>query len=236
MIVKIPAKNRFHPTLLGLLFHPAFIGRYALYQEVRAFSKGVTGNILDLGCGDKPYSVLFRNSEYIGLDYENSAHESRNLSADIFYDGIKIPFENDYFDALLCTEVLTHVIDYSNIISEIHRVLKPGGTALITLPFLWFENEPPNDYYRFTSWGSKSLFTEGFKILYQRKILSVIPILVQLVLSMIYYRYCKRNYFLIVIFSIIVFPIKLLAFLIHLIDIKPNVFYFSNVLIVEKEV
>lgn len=236
MFIKIPAKYRFRPTILGLLFHPTFIGRYALYHEVKQFSMSINGNILDLGCGEKPYSNLFKTANYIGLDYENSTHEIKNLTADIYYDGNKIPFDNNYFDALLCTEVITHVKDFVNIIGEIHRVMKPGGKALITLPFIWFENEPPNDYYRFTSWGSMAIFSDGFKIVSHKKILSFFPIIVQLFLSRLYYKFCKKNYLLILLFSIIFFPIKLFAFFVHLLNLNPDVFYFSNVLIVEKEV
>ena len=57
------------------------------------------GKVLDFGCGKKPYQSLFTNAEeYIGVDYEGEGHSHQNETIDVFYDGKKIPFENNTFD------------------------------------------------------------------------------------------------------------------------------------------
>ena len=49
-------------------------------------------------------------------------------------DITNIGFENNYFDFIMCNHVLEHVVDDSKAMSELYRVLKPGGTALLTVP------------------------------------------------------------------------------------------------------
>ena len=50
-------------------------------------------------------------------------------------DITNIGFENDYFDFILCNHVLEHIVDDNKAMSELYRVLKPGGVALLTVPF-----------------------------------------------------------------------------------------------------
>ncbi|MFP4459969.1 MAG: class I SAM-dependent methyltransferase [Candidatus Zixiibacteriota bacterium] len=49
-------------------------------------------------------------------------------------DGTKLPFDDDTFDYILCSEVLEHVPNRADMISEYARVLKPGGHVIITTP------------------------------------------------------------------------------------------------------
>lgn len=51
-----------------------------------------------------------------------------------------IPFEDNTFDAAMCNHVMEHVADDIKAMSEIHRVLKPGGWAILQIPF--FEPVP----------------------------------------------------------------------------------------------
>jgi hypothetical protein len=50
-------------------------------------------------------------------------------------DVTNIPYDNNTFDVLLCNHVLEHVPDYHKAMSEIYRVLKPGGYAILQTPF-----------------------------------------------------------------------------------------------------
>ncbi|MEQ8363466.1 MAG: methyltransferase domain-containing protein [Cyclobacteriaceae bacterium] len=47
----------------------------------------------------------------------------------------EMPFDNNHFDVVLCNHVLEHVADDIKAMREIHRVLKPGGWALVQVPF-----------------------------------------------------------------------------------------------------
>lgn len=71
---------------------------------------------------------------------------------------------NDRFDIVLCTEVLEHVLQPFDAVKEIHRILKPGGVALITTPYNFRIHGPLPDCWRFTEHGLRALFSKGFEI------------------------------------------------------------------------
>ena len=54
-------------------------------------------------------------------------------------DATRLPFADDTFDCVVTSEVLEHIQDDVSAISELHRVLKPGGTLGVTVPTWWPE-------------------------------------------------------------------------------------------------
>ena len=54
-------------------------------------------------------------------------------------DATKLPFEDNTFDCVVTSEVLEHIQDDVSVISELHRVLKPGGSLGVTVPSWWPE-------------------------------------------------------------------------------------------------
>lgn len=74
----------------------------------------------------------------------------------------KIP--SGRFDLVLCTEVLEHTLQPFDAVKEIHRILKPGGRALITTPYNFRIHGPLPDCWRFTEHGLRALFSKGFNI------------------------------------------------------------------------
>jgi SAM-dependent methyltransferase len=138
-------KEQFNPSLLGLFINPFYFARKAIYNNIKSYASDIKGKILDVGCGTKPYENLFDCEEYIGLDTVNSGHKHEFSSIDIVYDGANIPFENNYFDSIVCFEVLEAIFEPKCFLKELTRVLKPGGYALFTVPFIWDEHDQPND-------------------------------------------------------------------------------------------
>jgi len=151
-------KQQFQPTLMGLFVNPFYFARKAIYRQIKHFSPFITGHVLDVGCGSKPYKDLFTFDEYIGLDVDQSGHDHRSEDIEVYYDGTKIPFEDSKFDSLICFEVLEHVFTPDAFLQEISRVVKQNGTILFTVPFIWDEHEKPYDYARYSSFGLKDLF------------------------------------------------------------------------------
>ncbi len=50
-------------------------------------------------------------------------------------------------------------------LQECNRVLKPGGVAIYSVPFIWHLHEEPRDFYRYTKYGLKHLFEKtGFEV------------------------------------------------------------------------
>lgn len=140
----------------------------AVYEN-RDFMKGP---LLDFGCGSKPYKPIFNHiDEYIGIDFHNDGHSHHNEDIDFFYDGKKIPFNDNRFNSILSTEVFEHIFNPDELLKELNRVLAPDGYILITCPFVYPEHETPFDYARYTHFALKYLLEKnGFEIIvYDKK-------------------------------------------------------------------
>lgn len=111
--------------------------------------------VLDLGCGEGRH-IFGALDEYkdiycIGLDQDIPSldvckeglvfFEELNTGSTIFIQGsvYNLPFEDDAFDLVICSEVLEHLDDYHAAIKEIYRVLKPKGKFLPSVPSYWPE-------------------------------------------------------------------------------------------------
>ena len=133
----------------------------SVYRHVKSFLPAVRGKLLDAGCGESPYRFLLPENkiDYFGIDIARAdAFDCRRTDIALF-DGKRIPFDDEFFDAVLCTEVLEHVEDPQTFLSEIHRVLKPDGKALITIPWSARYHYIPHDYFRYTPSALKKLFS-----------------------------------------------------------------------------
>ena len=121
------------------------------------------GTLLDVGCGNKPYRSLIDCKEYVGVDIASSPHLSENF--DKVFDGLHLPFADESFDSIICTEVIEHCIDPDMLFKEMSRVLKMGGYAFITAPMFIEHHEIPYDLRRLTYYGMKQLSEEnGFTV------------------------------------------------------------------------
>jgi SAM-dependent methyltransferase len=137
-------------------------------------------SLLDVGCGTKPYRNLFDVTKYVGLDVDSELTRSRGI-ADVLYDGKRFPFNDASFDAVLCNQVLEHVFNPDEFVSELARVMVPGGRLILTVPFVWDEHEQPWDYARYTSFGLRHLLEgHGLRITRHDKLLNDISVIAQL--------------------------------------------------------
>lgn len=132
-------------------------------REVIKYSlKYVSGRTLDLGAGSVKYKNIIekKTSEYITFDMVKK--EGIDLVGDI----LDLSFEDESFDTVISTQVLEHVEKPWIMIKEIGRVLKKNGICILTAPFLVPYHADPNDYFRYTIKGMKSLFeNENFEII-----------------------------------------------------------------------
>jgi ubiquinone/menaquinone biosynthesis C-methylase UbiE len=100
-------------------------------------------NVLDAGCGEGIPALIFAQlgCTVIGVDVETTdlatareRAESSPFTSQVTFlesDLSKLPFENARFDLVWCSYVLHHVADKPQAISELKRVLKPGGRLAI---------------------------------------------------------------------------------------------------------
>jgi SAM-dependent methyltransferase len=117
-----------------------------------------SGRMIDIGCGLKPYRGLFAAhvDEHIGVEHESSPHGL--ACADIVASAYELPIEDASFDTVLCTEVLEHLEEPVEAVTEATRVLRPGGVAIYTVPLIWHLHEEPRDFFRFTRHGIRHVF------------------------------------------------------------------------------
>jgi SAM-dependent methyltransferase len=174
MLSKIESRLRrelFLTTRIGVFINPYYIVRRGLYKEISTIAPKIHGEVLDFGCGRKPYESLFTGvNSYTGVDIAASGHDHTNSRIDVFYDGRKLPFNNDRFDAVVSFEVFEHIFNIDDIMPEIMRVLKPGGMFVTSTPFLWEEHEQPYDFGRYSSFGLPHILTRhGFVMESTRK-------------------------------------------------------------------
>jgi SAM-dependent methyltransferase len=122
------------------------------------------GSVLDVGCGEMPFrGLLPEAARYTGLDVPAAGDFGMGRHPEIVdFDGVTIPFPDASQDHILCTEVLEHVEDPVALIAEMHRVLRPGGTLVATVPFAARVHHAPHDYHRFTRYRLVRMFP-GFE-------------------------------------------------------------------------
>jgi SAM-dependent methyltransferase len=127
----------------------------------RRFPGGREESVLDLGAGSKPYAPLYDGhfASTTTVDVPDSLHDT--ASVDVFASADELPFADDSFECVICTEVLEHCREPRAVMAEIARALKPGGAAFVTTPFLLPLHEMPYDYYRYTPSALEDLATEA---------------------------------------------------------------------------
>ncbi len=132
-----------------------------------AIPRYARGRLLELGCGKMPYYKLYRQhvDNVICTDWPHSLHGFSHLdfAADL---NVGIPLGDATIDTILASDLLEHIYRPKALIAEMQRVLRPGGTAIINTPFLYWVHEAPFDFYRFTPYAIERMATEaGLRLL-----------------------------------------------------------------------
>lgn len=107
------------------------------------------GLTLDIGAQNGPYAAAFPRR--IALDLRHGR------GVQVLGDAQALGLADSVFDVVLCTEVLEHLREPQKAVDEMFRVLKPGGTLLLTTRFLFPIHDAPHDYFRFTKYGLRHL-------------------------------------------------------------------------------
>lgn len=159
---------------------PADYGQFILerrYQLAKAYAPNALaggGFYLDVGCGNGAQTVLFAKhfDRWMGVDVEQDRldefkrelergeYEAAKKPHEIlFYDGDHLPTGNNTVDVLTCIEVIEHTRNDKETIRELFRVMKPGGTAIITVPNKWWIFETHGAHLPLLPWNRVPFFS-----------------------------------------------------------------------------
>jgi SAM-dependent methyltransferase len=129
--------------------------RGAEYERLEKLS--LDGEILDVGGSRRSgYHQLISGTNkftVINIDSECEPDYFVNIEE-------QFPFEDGQFDNAICFNVLEHVYEFENVVSEQIRCIKPGGKIVIATPFMHHVHGSPDDYLRYTESAFKRMATK----------------------------------------------------------------------------
>lgn len=236
VVKRIIKKEKFHPGLIGFFINHNFFIRKAIKSAIKKNADHLSGDLLDFGCGTKPYKELFTKcNKYVGVDYKIEGREEKQKEVDVFYDGKRIPFEEDTFDSILCTEVLEHVFNIDELLLEFKRVLKTDGKIIVTTPFMWEEHEMPYDFARYTTPALNYLYTKhGFIVVCHSKTGNYIEVIAQFSINYFKNIFPKNTIIKHFLLLPIVFFYNFFGTVFGFLLPKDKTAYFNNVFVLQK--
>ena len=152
---------------------PRPLRRHVLHFEaeieaaVAELARGLAPNarVLDAGAGEGRYALYFKGRRYIGVDLAVGDSAWDYSSIDALADLTALPFRSGCFDAALLIVTIEHLREPGCALSELARMLVPGGLVLIAAPQEWELHQAPHDYFRYTRYGLAYLLAKsGFEV------------------------------------------------------------------------
>lgn len=130
--------------------------------------------VLDVGAGvSPPYKKLFPNRLRIDID--------KAQQPDIVADVTNLPFDDESYGTVLCIEVFEHLKEPQKAADELYRILRKGGTLLLTTRFLYPLHNVPGDFLRYTPYMLREIFKKWNieKLEFEAEAFTAIGILLQ---------------------------------------------------------
>jgi SAM-dependent methyltransferase len=141
--------------------------------------------VLDYGCDDAPYrNEVPSDAVYVGADLSGNPLAEIELRP----DGA-LPVEDASFDLILSTQVLEHVEDPDAYLAECFRVLRPGGSLVLSTHGIMYYHRDPEDYWRWMLPGLRKIVERaGFTIERTRGVMGLAATAIQLFQDATYWR------------------------------------------------
>jgi len=133
---------------------PTF-SRRGLDEKLETILSGLdAGRVLDLGSKRAPYRRWIRAERFETLDILPDGEP------DVVGDAHRLPLRAGVYDTVIATQVLEHCHTPQQVVDEIHRVLRPGGSLVVSVPFVYVIHADPHDYWRFTEYALRHILRE----------------------------------------------------------------------------
>jgi len=203
---------RFTKNILRRISNTCLHPQWFVYKENqknhREIGSKIKGRVLDIGCADQFISkYLPANSEYLGLDYYQTAIDWYNTRPNVFGDAQRLPFADETMDSVLLLDVLEHIPDPNLCMTEISRVLKKKGILILQVPFVYPIHDAPLDFQRWTSFGLHKLAEmHGFSVKEEKtlgKSVETAGLLFNISLCKLVLAWAKRKHPAVILFLII---------------------------------
>ncbi|MHB1001119.1 MAG: class I SAM-dependent methyltransferase [Armatimonadota bacterium] len=134
------------------------ISRSFMHVCVKRFVKP-HGRVLDIGAGRRPsYMQYLQRADFEYITADGNPDYSPDILMNIEQP---FPIKDEAFDCVLLFNVLEHTYNHKQALAEINRILKPGGTLYLLVPFAIKIHGSPSDYYRYTNYALANLLTES---------------------------------------------------------------------------
>jgi 2-polyprenyl-3-methyl-5-hydroxy-6-metoxy-1,4-benzoquinol methylase len=101
-------------------------------RRLRKMAAFADGKILDVGYGDIPNQYL-AGKQVVGIDFAQ-ANSTNNYDAVVIGEATKLPFQSNYFDAIVAGEIIEHLEEPLEFLRVCRRVIKPGGRLVLSTP------------------------------------------------------------------------------------------------------
>jgi SAM-dependent methyltransferase len=157
-VLQLPRSGRYVPNPSYVTLGSRHIVRLLALEYERVIKAHARGRLLDCGCGDVPYYGMYRDlvSDVLCVDWGSGVHGREHVDQEIDLNQ-ELPLPSGAFDTVLLADVLEHIQAPERLISELSRVLAPGGKLLMMVPFFYQVHEPPHDYFRYTRFALQRL-------------------------------------------------------------------------------
>jgi SAM-dependent methyltransferase len=142
------------------------LGRWYVTQFVEKVAASLQPGtlLLDAGAGECAYKRFFSDCRYFAIDLAVGDAGWNWANVDAFARLDVLPLPDESVDAILCTQVLEHLENPHASVQEFFRVLRKRGILYMTVPMAHREHQVPFDFFRYTSFGLRSLLRgAGFR-------------------------------------------------------------------------
>ena len=166
-----------------------YLSRSPINHEIVNFLSNAkkTDRILNIGSGGDISQVIKSCLSKKNIGFLSSDIDP-NRSPDFVDDIVNSKLESNSFDLIICAEVLEHVEDPYKAANNLIRILDDGGKIFISTPFIFPTHDAPYDFFRYTEFGLKKIFSNQGEVVFFKPKNNYIDSFILLTLRGLYLR------------------------------------------------